>query len=599
MHSLHNPLSSNTSDTNSLGTSPAAAIIVSNSVTVPTITATTTTTTTTLTTTTTTTTTTTGNTSTTMAAGLNENDLARATAVLMSFSPKSVRVCVDEPASSRTSVKERRSAVSSSHLQDRQVPSDSSSTTSTNSHPMDDTRSSTPLLPLQATTQEPQVPCSNELHLGQLSFLTNVGEMARVAALKKSSERIHGEKGQQSHSQHQRQGSRLEWDTESTPMGRGKQLSIDKLVHSEGQRVRLRFIPASSLYLQQKYLKRTEENTLAAEFYIGTAVSISTILSSFAPPKASYWEDDRLVVPYLGERYGPAAHPHRSNKSDENGGDETGDGSGTRNGSWRDDNNDNNDNNDDVYYPADESEDSESMNEAEGTWNRRHREDNTMRSYGKLLTQHRCQNEPVFHDAFFLDTGNITGGERRKKLIVLPSYRASVISFVDNKVLKKDINSDFYVQHPELEVREIKLTHVRRIRADLLNFALEESSPIEVVTMAYANWYLERLIMRGMVGKRNRRLALAVCILLAIKFIETGDIHRKIHYAKTRFRQDEAFAGVTWSKVQAWEFTAYVGLEFTLLPENGNNVVETHLQRLLGQINVTAQEYYSKKFALP
>lgn len=182
---------------------------------------------------------------------------------------------------------------------------------------------------------------------------------------------------------------------------------------------------------------------------------------------------------------------------------------------------------------------------------------------------------------------------------MLPSYRASVISFVETKVLKKDLNNIFYVQHPELEIREIKLTHVRKMRADLLNLALEENSPIEVVTVAYANWYFERLIMRGMVGKRNRKVALAACVLLAIKFIETGDIHRKIHYLKARFRQIEAFAGVTWQKVQEWEFRAYVGLDFTLMPENDNKVVETHLERLLGEINLTSQEYYSKKFALP
>ncbi|CCW62274.1 unnamed protein product [Phytomonas sp. EM1] len=241
-----------------------------------------------------------------------------------------------------------------------------------------------------------------------------------------------------------------------------------------------------------------------------------------------------------------------------------------------------------------------------------------MRSYRKMLKRHLYRDNPAFYNAFFLDTGNITGGERRKKLIVLPSYRTSVISFVDKKILKKDLNNNFYVQHPELEVRGVKLTHLRKIKNELLVYALEENSPLELTTVAHAYWYFERLVVQGMVSKANRKVILAACALLAIKFLETGDVSKKLQYFRNRWRrfhlvssgilgegeedeieEDEENVKVDWGQVERNEFPVYVGLDFTLMQDLGSNVIATHIERLLQQINVTSQEYYSKKFVSP
>ncbi|CCW68612.1 unnamed protein product [Phytomonas sp. Hart1] len=231
-----------------------------------------------------------------------------------------------------------------------------------------------------------------------------------------------------------------------------------------------------------------------------------------------------------------------------------------------------------------------------------------------MLKRHVYRANPAFSDAFFLDSGTITGGERRKKLIVLPSYRTSVISFVDKKILKKDLNNHFYVQHPELEVCGVKLTHLRKIKNELLVYALEDDSPLELSTLAHAYWYFERLVIQGMVSKANRKVLLAACTLLAIKFLETGDVSRKLQYFHNRWRlfhfvsgmlvgseaeEDEDNIKVDWKQVERNEFPVYVGLDFTLLPDLGSNVITTHIERLLQQINVTFQEYYSKKFVSP
>lgn len=250
-----------------------------------------------------------------------------------------------------------------------------------------------------------------------------------------------------------------------------------------------------------------------------------------------------------------------------------------------------------------------------------------VRSFEKILTRKQYRNNPAFRNAFFLDSGNITGGERRRKMISLPSYRVSMISFVDKKILKKDLNHNFYVQHPGLEMREIKLTHLRKIKNELLVYALEENSILDLSTVAHAYWYFERLVVQGMVGKHNRKEIMAACVLLAIKFLETGDISKKIIYFKNRWRRfhyvsavnvgnmnamlggggaknaeeedDDDAVHVDWVKVEAQEFPVYVGLDFTLLPDAEGQVIKTHIERLLQLINVSSQEYYSKKFVSP
>ncbi|RNF23268.1 putative cyclin dependent kinase-binding protein [Trypanosoma cruzi] len=541
---------------------------------------------------------------------LRQEELARTTAALMGLCVKPPLAMEGHPSNSgddNSNGAERQSKVCPSiHAQQQQSASESPNTLFSNSSVMDNASSlssaAIPPAPLPTTV-------TSSFYPEQVAFLTSVGEMAkRLALQRKPTHRGEGH-GNAHHG--------IDMDLPFLRQGEAP-LSVKTLVRGEGQRVRLRLALESQMHQQNQGSQNKNCGNTAAKqkgdslkdngdagrslsagrraagVQYNHPASLCTILSCFAPLKASYWQDDRLVEPYLGECYDPDPQRRRGNRSDENTVIERGEDGGAGGEELDDDSC-----SVDINDKTDSRSDCESHDGSDRLRQRRGHSEKAMRSYGKMLTHNRCRNDPVFHDAFFLDTGNITGGERRKKLIVLQSYRASVISFVDMKVLKKDINNDFYIQHPELEIREIKLTHLRKIRAALLNFALEDNSPIEVVTVAHANWYFERLVMRGMVGKRNCGLAVAACILLAVKFIETGDIHKKIQYVKTRFRQDEAFASLTWQKVQEWEFRAYVGLEFTLMPENGNQVVEAHLERLLGQINLTSQEYYSKKFALP
>jgi hypothetical protein len=192
-----------------------------------------------------------------------------------------------------------------------------------------------------------------------------------------------------------------------------------------------------------------------------------------------------------------------------------------------------------------------------------------------------------------LDDPDITG-ERRRKRMHLRSYICTVISFADRKTEKKDINQQFFLRHPYLELRDIKLSHIRSIKTTLLQLVLSENSPIELSSIAYAAWYWERLVTALHVTKQNRKLMVAVCVTIAVKFWESGNIARKIDYAWSKMEQ---LFGVDPADIKLAEFQVFAALEFTLLPPTFE-VGRVYMERLLHIMNITVQEYYSRSFDL-
>lgn len=198
---------------------------------------------------------------------------------------------------------------------------------------------------------------------------------------------------------------------------------------------------------------------------------------------------------------------------------------------------------------------------------------------------------PQFSNPFYLDDPDITG-ERRRKRMHLRAYLCTVISFADKRSEKKDINRQFFQRHPLLELKDIKLSHIRSIKTSLLQLCLEESSPLELATIAYATWYFERLITGLHVTKQNRKLMVAVSVTLSIKFWESGNVARKLQYAWTKM---EDLFGVDTPQVKAAEFLVFAALEFTLLPASFS-LGMVYTERLLHIMNIGVQEYYSKNF---
>ena len=204
----------------------------------------------------------------------------------------------------------------------------------------------------------------------------------------------------------------------------------------------------------------------------------------------------------------------------------------------------------------------------------------------------RHHQQRSYRDAYWLDSGTISG-EHRKRVIALQSYRSSVLPFVDKKVVKKYLNQEFFLRHPE----ELRITHIRSIKRTMLQFAVDEgSSLLELGTVACAVWYFERLIGKYFVTKANRKLVVSACLLLGVKFWESGitnnrEMAKKIAYALGKC--EECFS-VPKDRVIAAEFRIFAALDFALMP--CGDVVAAHVDRLLLLINVTRTEFYSKHY---
>ena len=138
---------------------------------------------------------------------------------------------------------------------------------------------------------------------------------------------------------------------------------------------------------------------------------------------------------------------------------------------------------------------------------------------------------------------------------------SSIILFVNKQTLKKSLNDEFRERHPNLPP-SLTLSKIRNIKKQIIIFCLSIS--IEASTAALAVINFERLCIKGLVTKVNRKLAMAVCLLLSYKFNESGSnvlYHKKLNLMFAYFDQE-------WDlpKKQVFdaEFGAYVHLGFSL-----------------------------------
>ena len=86
--------------------------------------------------------------------------------------------------------------------------------------------------------------------------------------------------------------------------------------------------------------------------------------------------------------------------------------------------------------------------------------------------------------------------------------RGAVIPFVRPPLLRRELNEQFALKHPQLS-RSLTLSKIRAIKRELLSFAQEQDC--ELSTVALAHVYFEKLVLRNVVNKMNRKLMAAVC----------------------------------------------------------------------------------------
>ena len=227
------------------------------------------------------------------------------------------------------------------------------------------------------------------------------------------------------------------------------------------------------------------------------------------------------------------------------------------------------------------------------------------------------------YDPNYLDDGTIKQGKSR--LITSgPSHRHSFLPYVKRKNLKDEINAQFVELHPWLPT-SMSLSKIRTLKRESLE--QWKKYDLELSTLALGIVYFERLVIKTLVMKTNRKIKFAACLLIAFKFNEgefsdvvpmppdgnnnvdgggggvggvagegggteqaTATVDRKeIARVQHLFESIESALGIHKKELFKIELQVFAELDFDLCipPEK----VLPHLMRLLDTLDITAKDY--------
>jgi hypothetical protein len=168
-------------------------------------------------------------------------------------------------------------------------------------------------------------------------------------------------------------------------------------------------------------------------------------------------------------------------------------------------------------------------------------------------------------------------------------YVMSILAFRPAAAARAALNAQFARAHPWLDFgpgASLTLTQIRALKARALDAWWARGW--EVSTLAIAIVSFERLVLKRLVSKGNRRLAFAACALLAFKMNEAREAGAGLT-TRDVLTELEARFGVPRRAIVAAEFPVFVHLGFALHVPPAT--AAPHLERLLAAKRSTPAEY--------
>jgi|UPI00048FBEC3 hypothetical protein len=237
--------------------------------------------------------------------------------------------------------------------------------------------------------------------------------------------------------------------------------------------------------------------------------------------------------------------------------------------------------------------------------------------------------EHNYHSNFIDDPRLSQGAHKTVIRKIAPMYMFSILRYANHKKLKDELNKDYRELHPWIPP-SLSLSKIRNLKREVLEYW--SKNDFEMSTLALAIVQFEKLVMKKLVIKRNRKLKFALCLILAFKFNESeslnGDKPRYDNKKKAKvedsssdedadkalsFRCDNRAGDVDYSRknnkqplsavfdavqhifnigkkeVLKYEMKVFAELSFGLFSSQREVII--HFKRLLGLIERKPREY--------